>query len=336
MTNSMKEYLISVDLGGTRIRAARLDHTLHILERHETPTLAHHGLDATLKRIKDMIAAVLPEDRSSVKAIGISAPGPLNPDTGVVVAPPNLFGWHNVPLGDIIREEFDLPVYVGNDANLAALAEYTRGAAKGKGYRHVIYITHSTGIGSGIITEGKLLLGRDGLAAEFGHIPIIVEEGRVSTLELEAAGPDMAMQAVQRIEAGEKSTLSEMVNGDLTLLNGGHVGRAAQEGDKLALSIVRRSGRLMGLGIVTLLHLFNPEMVIIGGGVSNLGDLIFDPMREAINKHAHDPAYVEGLQIVRAALGEDVSVIGAAALAATQGSDIDIFTLAQQIETSTQ
>jgi glucokinase len=333
MKDVMKEFLISVDLGGTRIRSARLDQSLHILERHESPTLAHHGLASTLQRIKEMISTVLPNDRSTIKAIGISAPGPLNPNTGVVVAPPNLFGWHNVPLADIIRDAFDLPVYVGNDANLAALAEYTRGAAKGRGYRHVIYITHSTGIGSGIITEGKLLLGRDGLAAEFGHIPIIVEEGRVSTLELEAAGPDMAMQAVQRIEAGEKSTLRDMVNGDLTLINGGHVGKAAQEGDTLALSIVRRSGRLMGLGIVTLLHLFNPEMVIIGGGVSNIGDLIFDPMREAIKKHAHDPAYVEGLQIERAALGEDVSVIGAAALAATLGDEMDIFTFAQQLET---
>jgi glucokinase len=332
----MKEFLISVDLGGTRIRAARLDHTLHILERHETPTLAHHGLDSTLNRIKEMIRAVLPEDPSTVKAIGISAPGPLNPETGVVVAPPNLFGWHNVPLGDILHEEFNAPVYVGNDANLAALAEFTRGAAKGKGFRHVIYITHSTGIGAGIITEGKLLLGRDGLAAEFGHIPIIVEEGRVSTLELEAAGPDMAMQAVHRIEAGEKSSLSAMVNGDLSLLNGGHVGKAAQEGDELALSIVRRSGRLMGLGIVTLLHLFNPEMIIIGGGVSNLGTLISDPMHEAINKHAHDPAYVEGVLIERAALGEDVSVIGAAALAATQGGDMDIFTFAQRMEAAQQ
>lgn len=328
----MKKHLISIDLGGTRIRGARLDHALNILERKETYTLAHEGLEPTLERIKQMVAAVLPEDRSTVRAIGISAPGPLNPTTGVVVAPPNLYGWSNVPLADIIRDAFDLPTYVGNDANLAALAEYTRGAAKGKGYRHVIFITHSTGIGSGIITDGKLLLGRDGLAAEFGHIPLVIDNERVSSLELEAAGPDMAMQAARRIEAGEKSSLSDMVNGDLDKLNGGHVGRAAQAGDALALEIVRRSGRLMGLGIVTLLHLFNPEMVIIGGGVSNLGDLIFDPMREAINRHAQNPLYVKDLEIVPAALGEDVSVIGAGALAASQDDDVDAFTFAQQMD----
>lgn len=327
----MKKHLISLDLGGTRIRSARLDSTLRILDRKETYTLAHEGLEPTLERIKEMIAAVLPEDRSTLKAIGISAPGPLNPTTGVVVSPPNLDGWNNVPLADIIRDAFDIPTYVGNDANLAALAEYTRGAAKGKGYRHVIFITHSTGIGSGIITDGKLLLGRDGLAAEFGHIPLVFEDERVSSLELEAAGPDMAMQAARRIEAGESSILREMVAGDLSKLTGGHVGRAAQQGDELALSVVRRSGRLMGLGIVTLLHLFNPEMVILGGGVSTLGDLIFDPMREAVNRYAQNPAYVKDLEIVPAALGEDVSVIGAAALAATQDEDMDAFTLARHV-----
>ncbi|MBC8100868.1 MAG: ROK family protein, partial [Armatimonadetes bacterium] len=191
----MAEVIISVDLGGTRIRAARLDHTLKILERQETPTLAHLGKDATLARIQALIRTVLPTDGSTVVGIGISAPGPLNPTTGVVVAPPNLDGWHNVPLGEVLHTAFHVPVYVGNDANLAVLAEYTHGAARGSGLRHVIYITHSTGIGSGIICDGRLLLGRDGLAAEVGHIPLVLDGGRVSTLEQEAAGPDMATQA---------------------------------------------------------------------------------------------------------------------------------------------
>ncbi|HEX2620738.1 MAG TPA: ROK family protein, partial [Phototrophicaceae bacterium] len=259
----MSDVIISVDLGGTRIRAAQLDHSLKILKREETFTLAHLGLESTLGRIKDLIHSVLPEDPSvSVVGIGISAPGPLNPKTGVIVAPPNLPGWHNVPLGDILADEFNMPVYVGNDANVAALAEYTHGAAKGGNYRHVIYITHSTGIGSGIICDGRLVLGRDGLGAEVGHIPMVMDGGRVSTLEEESAGPDMADQAVKRIKAGEKSLISDLVNGDLTLVNGSTVGQAAQKGDALALEIVRRSGMLVGLGIVTLLQLFNPEIVI--------------------------------------------------------------------------
>ncbi|MCU0496914.1 MAG: ROK family protein [Anaerolineae bacterium] len=326
----MNDIIISIDLGGTRIRAARFNTHLHILERTETLTLAHEGQAAVLERIKGLVREVMPADGSKVLGIGISAPGPLNPQTGVIVAPPNLNGWHNVPLGGILREAFDLPVYVGNDANVAALAEYLRGAAKGN-YRHIVYVTHSTGIGSGIITEGKLLLGRDGLAAEVGHIPLVFDQGRISTLENEAAGPDMAAQAVKRIQAGETSAIVDLVDGDLSRVTGSIVGHAAQQGDPLALEIVRRSGMLLGLGIVTLLHLFNPEIVIVGGGVSTLGDLIFTPMKEAIERYAHDPAYYQDLVITHPTLGEDVSLVGAAALVLTQGGGMDITAAAQKL-----
>lgn len=327
----MTDVIISIDLGGTRIRAARLDHTLKIVERKETFTLADEGLEPTLDRIKEMIRAVLPQDGTPVAGIGISAPGPLNPWTGVVVAPPNLFGWHNVPLADIIHEEFNLPVYVGNDANVAALAEALRGAARG-GYRHIIYITHSTGIGSGIIVDGRLLLGKTGLAAEAGHIPLVIDGDRVTTLEMESAGPDMAAQAVKRIEAGEPSLMREMVNGDLSKINGSTVGQAAQKGDALALEIVRRSGKLIGLGMVTLLLLFNPEIIVYGGGVSNLGALIFDPLNDAIKQYIHDPAYLEDVKIVPAGLGDDVSVIGAACLVVTKGGVDDVAEVAAKLE----
>ncbi len=318
----MAEMIISVDLGGTRIRVAQLDKHLNIMRRHETLTLAHEGLEPTLARIKAEIHEVIPTDGTTVLGIGISAPGPLNPTTGVIVAPPNLPGWHNVPLRDILEAEFNVPVYAGNDANVAALAEAGRGAAEG--YRHVIYITHSTGVGSGIIIDGRLLLGRDGLAAEFGHIPILIDNERVSTVELESAGPDMAAQARQRIEAGAKSLIAELVGGKLDDISGGTVGKAAQQGDALALEIVRRSGRIMGLGIVALLHLFNPEIIVVGGGVSTLGELIFAPMREAVQQYSIDEAYWKDLPIVHPLLGEDVSIVGAGVLVATRGGVADV------------
>lgn len=327
----MTDVIISLDLGGTRIRSARLDHNLRILERKETLTLAEEGLEPTLGRIKSMIRAVLPTDGTPVAGIGVSAPGPLNPITGVVVAPPNLFGWHNVPLADILKAEFNLPVWVGNDANVAALAETLRGAAQG--YRHVIYITHSTGIGSGIIADGKMLLGKSGLAAEIGHIPLVLDGGRVTTLEMEAAGPDMAAYAVRRIEAGAKSLMSEMVGGDLTKINGSTVGKAAEQGDALALEIVQRSGMLVGLGMVTLMMLFNPEIIVYGGGVSTLGALIMDPIKESIKKYIHDPAYVNDMRIEYARLGEDVSIYGAACLVATEGGATDVAKIAAKLDT---
>lgn len=318
----MNDMIISIDLGGTRIRAARLDASLHILERKETLTLASEGLEATLERIKRMVREVLPEDGSTVSGIGISAPGPLDPKTGVVVAPPNLPGWHNVPLADILNAEFGVPVYVGNDANVAALAECLLGAARGT-YRHMIYVTQSTGVGSGIIVDGRMLLGKRGLAAEAGHVPVLVDEDEhVSTIELEAAGPGMARRARKLIEQGQESLITALVEGDLSRISGSTVGQAALQGDKLALTVVNRAAKILGLGVLGLLHLFNPEIVVIGGGVSNLGDLIFNPVREVVSKYVRDPEYI--VPIVPAALGDDVSVLGAAALVPTKGGVEDI------------
>ena len=318
----MADVMISVDLGGTRVRSARLDHQLNILERHETLTLADEGLEATLDRVKDLIQNVWPQNEDCVVGIGVSAPGPLNPTTGVVVAPPNLPGWHNVPLKDQIEDAFGVPVYVGNDANVAALAETARGAARG--YRHVIYITVSTGIGSGMIIDGRLLLGKEGRAGEAGHIVIVTTSDRVTDLEEEAAGPALADQARAQINAGVSSTILDLVAGDLDRITGKHVGQAAAQGDSLALGIVQRAGRLLGLGVVSLLHLFNPEILVIGGGVSKTGELLFAPMRAAIQEHALDTAYWQNLSIEQAALDEDVSIIGAAVLVITQGGQTSL------------
>lgn len=326
----MSEVIIGVDLGGTRVRAARLDQQLNILAREETLTRDEDGLEATLDRIKDLIRRVLPQDGAAVSGIGISAPGPLNPITGVVVAPPNLKGWHNVPLGSILREAFGVPVYVGNDANVAGLAETILGAARG--YRHVIFITLSTGIGSGIIVDGRMLLGEIGLAAEAGHMTLVVGE-RVSTLEKECAGPALARKARARIEAGETSAMTELCGGSLDNLDGKVIGKAAAAGDGLALDIAREAGYLVGLGMVTLLHLFNPEILLFGGGVSQLGELLFTPMREAIRQHAIDRAYWENLKITPVALGENVSVIGAAALVVTRGGVEDVTAAAAKLPT---
>lgn len=326
----MSKEIIAVDLGGTQIRTARYDKTLKILQRENTLTRAKEGLEPTLHRIKEYIHKVMPDDKSNVAGIGFSAPGPLNPMTGVIVAPPNLHGWHNVPLGEIIADEFDVPVYVGNDANVAALAEVAKGAAQGA--RHAIYITISTGLGSGMICDGKMLLGREGLAAEAGHIPLLVQGDKVSTWELEGAGPAIARQVRERIENGEKSIVSEMVNGDLSKIDAKVVGEAAEQGDQIAIEQLAYAGRISGLGIVTLLHLYNPEVIVVGGGVSKTGDFLFEPMWDAIRKHVIDDAYINHLRIERAMLGDDVALVGAAALVATKGGNVDVRELEAQLK----
>ncbi len=318
----MSEEIIAVDLGGTQIRAARFDRKLNLLQRENTLTRADEGPGPTIDRIKEYIAKVLPSPSKDIAGIGFSSPGPLNPMTGVIVAPANLPGWHDVPLGDIIHAEFDLPVFIGNDANVAALAEASKGAAQG--FRHVVYITVSTGIGAGMICDGRLLLGREGLAAEFGHIPIIVEQDHVSSVELEAAGPAIARRAQAALRAGRPSSLSEMLAEGKGPIDAKAVAAAARAGDQLAREIFAQAGRVIGLGIVSILHLFNPEVVVLGGGVSKAGELLFVPMRAAIRQHVLDDAYIDGLKITAAALGDDVALMGAAALVATNGGNLDI------------
>lgn len=314
----MSEVVIGVDLGGTRLRAGRLDKQLNIIERAEMLTKADEGLDATIGRIKDIIKEVLPEDKSSLLGIGISVPGPCNPETGVVVAPPNLPGWSDVPLADILKKEFAVPIYIGNDANVAALAEVSVGSAQG--YKHVIYITVSTGIGSGIINDGRLILGKTGIANEAGHMMMLVDGERVSTLEKEAAGPSLARQAKERIQAGEKSTLAEMSANDLNKIDAKMIGDAALDGDDLAVDIVKRGGKIVGLGLVNLLHIFNPEIIVIGGGVSYIGDLWFDEIRETVQANTIDDDYWKDTPIIPSKISEDVSILGSATLVLTKGN----------------
>ena len=318
----MNNRIIAVDLGGTQLRTAQFDQDLNLLQRESTLTQAERGPQYTIGLMKSMIERVMPAHHSDALAIGISSPGPLNPVTGVIIAPPNLPGWHNIPLVDIIAAEFDLPVYLGNDANVAALAEASKGAAQG--CRHVVYITVSTGIGSGIISDGKLVTGRAGLAAELGHIPIIVNGENVSSIELEAAGPAIAGKVRSAIQAGVHSRVPDLVDGDLNKIDAKAVGLAAADGDRLAIDTLAHSGRMIGLAIVSALLLFNPEVVVIGGSVTKTGDLLFAPLRQAVSDHILDSAFTENLRIEKAALGDDVALVGAAALAATAGGSLDV------------
>lgn len=314
---TMSNWIIGVDIGGTQMRAARFNADLELVERVANPTLADTEPDTIFDRFLDTIESVMPEDRSTVAGIGVSVPGPVNPHEGTVIAPPNLpRNWHNLPVRKRIQEHFDCITYLGNDANVAALAEATRGAAKG--YRYVIYLTVSTGIGSGIIDDGHLLVGAQGLGAEAGHMMMIVD-GQVMDWEAAASGTAIGRDARQRLRDGAESHIREMVDGNIDRVTSKTVGMAAAEGDPLGVELIERAGRIVGLGIVSLMHIFNPQIIVVGGGVTNTGDLLFDPMRAAIREHTLDPAYHERVPVVKAALGDSVALIGAAALVMTRG-----------------
>ncbi|MFQ5886603.1 MAG: ROK family protein, partial [Anaerolineae bacterium] len=307
----VKDNVVTVDLGGTHIRSALINEEGEILARAERETLAQEGPEPVIGRIEACIRDVA----RGTEAVSIAAPGPLDPWKGIIHQAPNLPGWRDVPLADILHRAFKVPVYLNNDANLAALAEHRFGA--GQGANHLIYLTISTGIGGGIISQGRLLLGAKGLAGEVGHMTLEPEGppcgcGGRGHLESLASGPAIARRAVAEMEKGTETSITRLVKGNLSKVTAKVVAQAAQEGDPLANSIFKEAGFYIGLGITNLLHILNPQLVILGGGVSKAGDLIFDPVRATVKARAI-PSIQGGVKIVLSALGDDAGLLGAAA-----------------------
>ena len=322
----MEKLIVGVDLGGTQIRAALADAQGEIIQQVSRPTMADEGLEAVLERIKESIRQVLPADIGQVSAVGVAAPGPLNPRRGIVREAPNLPGWKNVPLKELMEAEFGLPVVVGNDANLAALAEQRFGA--GQGVADLIYITVSTGIGGGVIVDNRLLLGAQGLAGEVGHQTIEAHGprckcGNIGCLEALAAGPAIARRARELIRDGAGTAITDLVGGDLDKITAKVVNQAAQAGDPIAIEIFHQAGFYIGVGIVNLLHIFNPSLIVIGGSVTKAGNLLFEPIRATVRQRAMASHYWENTPIVPATLGDDVALLGAVALVLLQDTTAD-------------
>jgi glucokinase len=310
----MADVYLTVDLGGTRIRAARCRADGTIEARQEQFTRVAKGPDAVITHIESLLRNVWP-DRDHVNAIGLVAPGPLDPWTGVIYTAPNLPGFNDVPIRDRLIDTFHVPVFVGNDANLAGLAEWRFGS--GRGHSDLVYLTISTGIGGGVIIDNRLLLGSKGLAAELGHITLdhsngICNCGNVGCLEWLASGTGIVRQAVRRLQAGETSMLHEMSQRRPDTIDVEMINQAAGRGDALANSVLDEAFHVLGLGVVTFLHIFNPSIVIIGGGVSNLGDRLFTPVRTIVEQHVMNERYL--CPIVPAQLSRDVGLLGALAL----------------------
>lgn len=316
----MTTSIVGVDLGGTQIRATLADAEGTMLERSATLTLAEEGPAAVIERIAEQVEAV--SGGAHMAAIGIGAPGPTDPYEGVVLVAPNLPGWHQIPLRELLSRRFGVPVFLGNDANLAGLAEYRYGA--GQRSSHMIYITVSTGIGGGVIMGKRLLLGKRGMAGEVGHTTIDLSgelEGReeVGTLEGLASGPNLARRARRALAAGAHSIVREWVNGDFEAVTPRMLQEAAAAGDDFALDQFALNGRYLGVGFTNLLHLFNPQRIVVGGSVWLHAHAYMEAtMWETIRRRAQSPDYWSTLEIVTAALGDDVGLLGAVALAADE------------------
>ena len=316
----MNESLVGVDLGGTQVRAIVCDREGHILSRAATLTLAHEGRDAVIRRILDTIFdAVGPRLWTEIAGIGVGAPGPLNPYSGVVVHAPNLPGWEDVPLRQLIAERFCVPVALGNDANLAALGEQRFGA--GRGVDDLVYMTISTGIGGGIISGGELFLGHGGFAGEVGHQTILAGGplcgcGNHGCLEALAAGPAIGRMGREAAEEGRGEALLALAGGDVSRISARVVSQAAAAGDATAIEIIRRAATYIGIGLANLANILNPELYVLGGGVTHAGPLLFDTIRETIRRTAM--LATRDVRVERAVLGDDVVLWGAVALIARQ------------------
>lgn len=307
------DYYIAVDIGGTQLRAALYpegEQKAVSQKRIPTQTKDQSPVDRLLELIKNIMPS-----QGKVKAIGMAAPGPINPKTGILYAAPNIPGWVNLPLAQIVQDRFKVPTLLGNDANLAAMGEWKFGA--GRGYQHLLYMTVSTGIGGGVIEEGKLLLGYKGLAAEIGHITVdpngpLCGCGQRGHLEALASGTAIARYVSEQLASGVPSSMAE-----LPTVTARDVSLAAEQGDPLAREALARAGRYLGRAIADFLHLFNPQIVIIGGGVSRSGRYFLDPLRDSIAEYVISPEYLHGLVVTTASLGDDAGLLGALALAQT-------------------
>jgi len=315
LTSADSKPVGAVDLGGTSLRAAVVDADGGLSGFVAYTTEAARGPDAVIDRIVAALHDSLTRASrklSDLTAVGIGAPGPLDWATGVIHEAPNLPGWREVPLADRVAQAVGLPTFLENDANAAALAESQYGVAQGA--RNMLYITVSTGVGGGLILDGELWHGAYGSAGEFGHMTVDFEGplcdcGNRGCIEAIAAGPDIAAWVAERIAAGQSSRLSGQ--SDLT---GRDVVEAARRGDALALSALDRAGRAVGFGIINVAHLVNLDMVVVGGGIANAGDLLFDPIRATVRQHLLESTAPD-LGVEPWSLGEDVGLLGAAAAA---------------------
>ena len=303
--------IIAVDIGGTHLRAA-------LYEPENMQPISHKRIRTHTEepgvygRMEALIESIWPKD-GNVTAIGVASPGPLDPHAGYILKTPNIKEWQNFPLGPNLTKHFNVPAFVDNDANLAALGEWKFGA--GKGHHHLLYLTISTGVGGGVITDDHLLQGYHGLATELGHTLLdpdgpLCSCGFPGHLEAFSSGPAIAKYVLGELAAGASSSLKLDKN-----LSAQVVANAAIQGDVLAISAYRRAGEYLGMAVVNFLLSFDPSIVVFGGGVSQVGSLLFDSFHTSLKKRIFHPRYLENLKIEMAALGDDAGLLGALALA---------------------
>jgi len=317
--------VLTIDLGGTKIHTALISEDGRMIAEDYRLSMADEGPEAVIQRIFAGIEKLLDEESMSISmihSIGIASASIIDIDKGLITFSPNLPGLNDIFLRDILHDKYGIDTYLINDSSAAALGEHRYGA--GKGVRNLIYLAVSTGIGGGIIIEDKLYLGASGCAGELGHMTIkadgpLCQCGNTGCLEVLASGTAMAREAKERIRAGENTILVEMAKGVIEDITAETISMAARNGDSLAQEVISEAAVYLGVGLANIVNSFNPEMIIIGGGVSKIGDLLFNPAIQEMRRRAFKlPA--QAVRILPAELGGNAEVIGAAIFAREQKS----------------
>ncbi|WP_313640406.1 ROK family protein [Paenibacillus sp.] len=309
----VESYVVGIDLGGTKIAAALFDSKGTVLNRELMETAGVRTAEEVVQRMIGMIRSVS-EGRPLI-GVGLASPGAVNSQDGIVIHGTNLPEWDNVPLKRWMESELGIAVKVVNDANAAAWGEYVRGA--GKGSNNMVYVTFSTGIGAGIVMDGELLLGTNSFAGELGHNIIDPNGtecscGRYGCWEVFASGTAIRDMALRSMES-RTSMITELASRSGEKINSRHVFEAMALKDSVAAEVIERTIHYMAIGLANAVHTFNPDRIVIGGGVSKAGELLFPALREKTEELVMKP-YIGTYTIESAGLRDDVGLIGAAAL----------------------
>jgi glucokinase-like ROK family protein len=310
-----------VDIGATSIDIGIADFSGKLVARYTEPASVKDGPIRILGRICTLLEILIKENGSELHhlhGIGLGVPGPVDFSVGLLMTPPIMPGWDHYPIIPTIQQWFpSANIVVDNDVNVMAIGEMHQGA--GKGVDNLIFIKIGTGIGAGIICEGKIYRGSNGCAGDVGHISVdhngpLCHCGNRGCLEAIAAGPAIASRSLEAALAGKSPALLQYYESNGHILRAEDVGKASKEGDVLAIEIVRESGKHIGSVLASLVNFFNPGMIVIGGGVSNIGDLLLSSIRQAVLRRSL-PLATRDLQIVFSETGPDAGVIGAINLA---------------------
>jgi len=310
----MAEPILAVDMGATNLRAAIVDAEGNLGARLQVPTPTGVEGGAIVSALIGLLRLVAEESPAPPAAVSIASAGLIDAVQGHVVFSPNAPGFRNLPVTGPVSDAFGIPCYIENDASAAALGEHRFGAARG--YSHVVHVTVGTGIGGGLVLDGRLYRGARGFAGEIGHIVLDPAGppcncGSRGCLEAMASGTAFAARARAVLSAGRSPALAAIVGSEEP--SGEHLHQAALQGDRVCEAEIRHAGHVLGIGIGSLVNVLNPEVVTISGGLLVLGDMYFGPMKEALASFAYGPS--SGVSVLFSALGEDAGLLGAAAVA---------------------